>query len=303
MNSVSVLCKISDPLIKIIPPYRHRAESSCSSGSGGGGGGVVQRSVTPKLGTGNTCSGDNSCQTSSTSSPHFNTSELLQNTSLAYGGNYGGIKLATTTSSSITATSFTSNLRTEGPTMLVDPLYRTSLPPPTVDRAMLNAVMSQSLAVHSMHDDICSPPMSSGRSSTAHSTPPPVTAAISLKKDQSIYELPSSSNATVPLPTNVALLGVQKNEVLSTGITEEKDLSNGSLISQLEIKLQSRTNYLPTDNGSVASIGSKTVKRKAADGAEKPKRPRNNKACKSMKALLESVGPLISVIYEQFKAF
>ncbi|OZC06289.1 hypothetical protein X798_06723 [Onchocerca flexuosa] len=232
---------------------------------------------------------------------YFISQELLQNTSLAYGGNYGGIKLATTTSSSITATSFTSNLRTEGPTMLVDPLYRTSLPPPTVDRAMLNAVMSQSLAVHSMHDDICSPPMSSGRSSTAHSTPPPVTAAISLKKDQSIYELPSSSNATVPLPTNVALLGVQKNEVLSTGITEEKDLSNGSLISQLEIKLQSRTNYLPTDNGSVASIGSKTVKRKAADGAEKPKRPRNNKACKSMKALLESVGPLISETVSDFQ--
>ncbi|VDK86792.1 unnamed protein product [Onchocerca ochengi] len=296
------MLQISDPLIKIIPPYRHRAESSCSSGSGGGGGGggVVQRSVTPKLGIGNICSGDNSGQTSSTSSPHFNTSELLQNTSIAIGSNYGNIKLATTTSSSGIATSFTSNLRTEGPTMLVDPLYRTSLPPPTVDRAMLN-VMSQSLAVHSMHDDICSPPMSSGRSSTAHSTPPPVTAGISLKKDQLIYELPSSSNATVPLPTNVALLGIQKNEVLSTGITEEKDLSNGSLISQLEIKLQSRTNCLPTDNGSVASIGSKTVKRKAADGAEKPKRPRNNKACKSMKALLESVGPLISETVSDFQ--
>lgn len=70
------MLQISDPLIKIIPPYRHRAESSCSSGSGGGGGGggVVQRSVTPKLGIGNICSGDNSGQTSSTSSPHFNTS-------------------------------------------------------------------------------------------------------------------------------------------------------------------------------------------------------------------------------------
>lgn len=45
------------------------------------------------------------------------------------------------------------------------------------------------------------------------------------------------------------------------------------------------------------------VKRKAADGTEKPKRPRNNKACKSMKALLESVGPLISVIYEYFITF
>lgn len=67
------MLQISDPLIKIIPPYRHRAESSCSSGSGGGGG-VVQRAVTPKLGIGNTCSGDNSSQTSSTSSPHFNTS-------------------------------------------------------------------------------------------------------------------------------------------------------------------------------------------------------------------------------------
>uniref|UniRef100_A8P8A7 Uncharacterized protein n=1 Tax=Brugia malayi TaxID=6279 RepID=A8P8A7_BRUMA len=103
--------QISDPLIKIIPPYRHRAESSCSSGSGGGGG--VQRAVTPKLGTGNICSGDNSGQTSSTSSPHFNSSELLQNTSI--GSSYGSVKLATTTSSSGTATSFPSSLRAEGP--------------------------------------------------------------------------------------------------------------------------------------------------------------------------------------------
>uniref|UniRef100_A0AAF5PNX0 PHD-type domain-containing protein n=2 Tax=Wuchereria bancrofti TaxID=6293 RepID=A0AAF5PNX0_WUCBA len=291
---------ISDPLIKIIPPYRHRAESSCSSGSGGGGGGGgVQRAVTPKLGTGNICSGDNSGQTSSTSSPHFNSSELLQITSI--GSSYGSVKLATTTSSSGAATSFPSNLRAEGPAMLVDPLYRTSLPPPTVDRAMLNAVMSQSLAVHSMRDDACSPPMSSGRSSTAHSTPPPVTASVSLKKDQSVYELPSSSNATVSLPSNVTLLdaSAQKSE-LSTDIAEEKDL-NGSLISQLEIKLQSRTNYVPTDNGSVASVGNKTVKRKAADTAERPKRPRNNKACKSMKALLESVGPLISETVSDFQ--
>ncbi|VDN83293.1 unnamed protein product [Brugia pahangi] len=289
--------QISDPLIKIIPPYRHRAESSCSSGSGGGGG--VQRAVTPKLGTGNICSGDNSGQTSSTSSPHFNSSELLQNTSI--GSSYGSVKLATTTSSSGTATSFPSSLRAEGPAMLVDALYRTSLPPPTVDRAMLNAVMSQSLAVHSMRDDACSPPMSSGRSSTAHSTPPPVTASVSLKKDQSVYELPSSSNATISLPSNVALLGAsaQKSE-LSTDIAEEKDL-NGSLISQLEIKLQSRTNYVPIDNGSVASVGNKTVKRKAAEAAERPKRPRNNKACKSMKALLESVGPLISETVSDFQ--
>ncbi|EJW88359.1 hypothetical protein WUBG_00731 [Wuchereria bancrofti] len=295
------MLQISDPLIKIIPPYRHRAESSCSSGSGGGGGGGggVQRAVTPKLGTGNICSGDNSGQTSSTSSPHFNSSELLQITSI--GSSYGSVKLATTTSSSGAATSFPSNLRAEGPAMLVDPLYRTSLPPPTVDRAMLNAVMSQSLAVHSMRDDACSPPMSSGRSSTAHSTPPPVTASVSLKKDQSVYELPSSSNATVSLPSNVTLLdaSAQKSE-LSTDIAEEKDL-NGSLISQLEIKLQSRTNYVPTDNGSVASVGNKTVKRKAADTAERPKRPRNNKACKSMKALLESVGPLISETVSDFQ--
>ncbi|KAM3722983.1 Zinc finger protein [Dirofilaria immitis] len=296
---------ISDPLIKIIPPYRHRAESSCSSGSGGGGvgGGAVHGAVTPKLGTGNAYSGDNSGQTSSTSSPHFNTSELLQNASPAISSNYGNVKLATTISSSGTATSFASSLRPEGPTMLVDSLYRTSLPPPAVDRAMLNAVMSQPLAIHSMREDACSPPMSSGRSSTAHSTPPPVTTAVSLKKDLTIYELPSSSNATVPLLTNVTLFGVsaQKSEVLSTGVAEEKDLNNGSLISQLEIKLHSRTNYVPTDNGSVTSAGSKTVKRKAADGAEKPKRPRNNKACKSMKALLESVGPLISETVSDFQ--
>ncbi|EFO20636.2 hypothetical protein LOAG_07852, partial [Loa loa] len=293
---------ISDPLIKIIPPYRHRAESSCSSGSGGGGnGGGVQRAVTPKLAVGNICSGDNSGQTSSTSSPHFSTSELLQNTTPAISSSYVGVKLGATTSSSGTTTSFSSGLRTEGPAMLADPLYRTSLPPPTVDRAMLNAAMSQSLTVHSMRDDACSPPMSSGRSSTAHSTPPPVTASVSLKKDQSVYELPSSSNATVPLPTNVALFGVsaQKSEVLSTGVAE--DLNNGSLISQLEIKLQSRTNYVPTDNGSIASVGSKNAKRKAADGTEKPKRPRNNKACKSMKALLESVGPLISETVSDFQ--
>lgn len=49
-----------------------------------------------------------------------------------------------------------------------------------------------------------------------------------------------------------------QSELLSTGIAEEKDLNNGSLISQLEIKLQSRTNYVPTDNGSVANVGSKT---------------------------------------------
>ncbi|VDK76361.1 unnamed protein product [Litomosoides sigmodontis] len=296
---------ISDPLIKIIPPYRHRAESSCSSGSGGGGG-VVQRAVTPKLGIRNICSGDNSGQTSSTSSPHFNTSELLQNTPPAISSSYGNVKLTTATSSSGSAASFSSNLRTEAPTMLVDPLYRTSLPPPTVDRAMLNAVMSQSLAIHSMRDDACSPPTSSGRSSTTHSTPPPVASAASIKKDQSVYELPSSSNATIPFPASVTLFGVsaQKNE-LSSGMTEEKDLNNGSLISQLEIKLQSRTNYVPTDNGSVASVGSKTgiyfAKRKAADGMEKPKRPRNNKACKSMKALLESVGPLISETVSDFQ--
>ncbi|KAL4003316.1 hypothetical protein ACH3XW_7100 [Acanthocheilonema viteae] len=295
------MLQISDPLIKIIPPYRHRAESSCSSGSGGGGG-VVQRAVTPKLSIGNICSSDNSGQTSSTSSPHFNTSELLQNTSPAISSSYGSVKLATTTSSSGTAASFSSSLRTEGPTMLVDPLYRTSLPPPTVDRAMLNAVMSQSLAIHPMRDDACSPPTSSGRSSTTHSTPPPVASSVLLKKDQSVYELPSSSNSTIPLSANVTLFGVsaQKGELLSTGM-EEKDLNNGSLISQLEIKLHSRTNYVPTDNGSVANVGSKTVKRKAVDGVEKPKRPRNNKACKSMKALLESVGPLISETVSDFQ--
>lgn len=72
-----VILQINDPLIKIVPPYRHRAESSCSSGSGGGGGGVVQRAVTPKLGVRNIYSGDNSTQTSSTSSPHFNTSVII----------------------------------------------------------------------------------------------------------------------------------------------------------------------------------------------------------------------------------
>ncbi|MCP9258316.1 Protein AF-10 [Dirofilaria immitis] len=291
--------QISDPLIKIIPPYRHRAESSCSSGSGGGGvgGGAVHGAVTPKLGTGNAYSGDNSGQTSSTSSPHFNTSELLQNASPAISSNYGNVKLATTISSSGTATSFASSLRPEGPTMLVDSLYRASLPPPAVDRAMLNAVMSQPLAIHSMREDACSPPMSSGRSSTAHSTPPPVTTAVSLKKDLTIYELPSSSNATVPLLTNVTLF----ERGIINRCSGRKDLNNGSLISQLEIKLHSRTNYVPTDNGSVTSAGSKTVKRKAADGAEKPKRPRNNKACKSMKALLESVGPLISETVSDFQ--
>lgn len=55
---------------------------------------------------------------------YFVLQELLQNTSPAISSSYGTVKLATTTSSSGTATSFSSSLRTEGPTMLVDPLYR-----------------------------------------------------------------------------------------------------------------------------------------------------------------------------------
>lgn len=55
---------------------------------------------------------------------YFVLQELLQNTSPAISSSYGSVKLVTTTSSSGTATSFASSLRTEGPAMLVDPLYR-----------------------------------------------------------------------------------------------------------------------------------------------------------------------------------
>lgn len=45
---------------------------------------------------------------------------------------------------------------------------------------------------------------------------------------------------------------------LSSGVVEEKDSKNGSLISQLETKLQSRMNCVPMGNGSISSIGSKS---------------------------------------------
>ncbi|VDN01410.1 unnamed protein product [Thelazia callipaeda] len=303
---ISVL-QIGDPLIKIIPPYRLRAESSCSSGSGGGGGGGVavvgiHRSITPKLSVGNICSGENSTQTSSTSSPHFNNSELIHHSSASLNNNYyANVKLPTVSSVTENAVSVSSSMRTAGSTMLIDPLHRPSLQPATVDRTMLSAMMSQSLALHAIREDACSPPVSSGRSSTAHSTPPPVT--VSLKKDQSLYDLPCSSNASVPLPSNVALFGLsnQKNEVLSTSLANTKDLNNGNLISQLEIKLHSKTNYASTDSGAATSLGNKAIKRKAVEGIDRPKRPRNTKACKSMKALLESVGPLISETVSDFQ--
>lgn len=46
---------------------------------------------------------------------------------------------------------------------------------------------------------------------------------------------------------------------MATGLMEEKDLNNGSLISQLEVKLPSRINYGSADV-SLAAVAIKTGK-------------------------------------------
>ncbi|VDK24179.1 unnamed protein product [Anisakis simplex] len=108
--------------------------------------------------------------------------------------------------------------------MLLDPIQRTPLPPTSVDRAMMNVVLSQPLGAHhaTIIDDTCSPPVSSGRSSIVRDTPPPAAAALSSSKcDQpSNLEILASSATIVPLPSNMGtLIGSSLVKVFITAFT------------------------------------------------------------------------------------
>ncbi|VDM47494.1 unnamed protein product [Toxocara canis] len=176
--------------------------------------------------------------------------------------------------------------------MLLDPIQRTPLPPTSVDRAMMNAVLSQPLGAHTILDGACSPPVSSGRSSIVHDTPPPAAAALSSSKcDQ---------------PSNLEILASSASIADISPLLNEKPLNNGTITTSPGVAdLSSNFVNSSADNKQAAPVAplQKAVKRsRTSEMGDRPKRPRNNnKTSKSVKALLESVGPLISETVSDFQ--
>ncbi|KHN86801.1 Uncharacterized protein F54F2.2, isoform a, partial [Toxocara canis] len=301
--------QIGDPLIKIIPAYRHRAQSSsCSSTTSGGG-----QQISPRL--------NNACNGIPQTTDHFLSRSLLSSISPIGSNIYSN---NSNRSASVTPLSGISSQNApsvqvlpndtsrhrDSNAMLLDPIQRTPLPPTSVDRAMMNAVLSQPLGAHTILDGACSPPVSSGRSSIVHDTPPPAAAALSSSKcDQpSNLEILASSASIVPLPSNMGtLIGSPLTKADISPLLNEKPLNNGTITTSPGVADLSSPNFVNSsaDNKQAAPVAplQKAVKRsRTSEMGDRPKRPRNNnKTSKSVKALLESVGPLISETVSDFQ--
>uniref|UniRef100_A0A0N5AQ17 Protein sickie n=1 Tax=Syphacia muris TaxID=451379 RepID=A0A0N5AQ17_9BILA len=312
--------RISDPLIKVIPPYRHRDQSSsCSSTTSGGGGQQFSPHFTSSF-NGNLSSSDgfnSRCsyitltsrwclfriffqqQVPLNSSPISNTlfgTNQVNSTSI----------LSTVTTqrpaTSVVPAADRSGLR-DGGNMLVDPIRRAPLPQTSVDRAMISAMMSQPIGQTLL--ERTSSPMSSGRSSAAQDSSPSTAQNVpSMKLDQSSNaELHVSSASIVPLPSNIAAIvnsNSQKDD-LKPLITDVA--LNNENVSVLSSNQSAISPVYTTIDGKAIPAMQRAVKRARTNQlGEKSKKPRSNiRANKSMKTLLESVGPLVSETVTDFQ--
>ncbi|VDD97015.1 unnamed protein product, partial [Enterobius vermicularis] len=294
---------ISDPLIKVIPPYRHREQSSsCSSTTSGGG-----QQFSPHFSTafnGNLSNSDGFINRRLSLNASPLNSGLYTNSQLNSVASLPTASAQRSTTASSVSVSDGSGLR-DGGNMLVDPLHRTALPQTSVDRAMMSAMMSQPVVGQTVLDGTCGSPISSGRSSAVQDSSPPVASNLSaLKIDQTANaDMHVTSAAVVPLPSNM-------NAVLS-GTAPKDDLKpllgdsalNNENISALASSQSSVSPVYNSVDGKTASSVQRAVKRpRTSQTTDKAKKPRNNiRANKSMKTLLESVGPLVSETVTDFQ--
>uniref|UniRef100_A0A9J2P2P5 Uncharacterized protein n=1 Tax=Ascaris lumbricoides TaxID=6252 RepID=A0A9J2P2P5_ASCLU len=299
--------QIGDPLIKIIPAYRHRAQSSsCSSTTSGGG-----QQISPRL--------NNTFNGIPPNADHFLSRTLLSSISPIGSNVYSNSNrsasvtplsgISSQNTPSVPTLPNDGNTHRDGSAMLHDPIQRTPLPPTSVDRAMMNAVLSQPLGGHAILDGACSPPVSSGRSSIVQDTPPPAAAALSSSKCEqpSNLDILASSASIVPLPSSMGtLIGSPLMKADISPVLNEKPLNNGTLITSPGTELSSpnsmQTSVNVKQTAPVSSLPKAVKRSRTSDLGDRPKRPRNNnKTSKSVKALLESVGPLISETVSDFQ--
>ena len=298
---------ISDPLIKVIPPYRHREQSSsCSSTTSGGGG----QQFSPHF--------NSSYNGNVSSSDGFINRRLSLNSSPLSSGLYGSsnqqlnsvtqlpaASIQRTAAATTGSVSDGSGLR-ESEAMLVDPIHRNPLSQNSVDRAIMSAMMSQPIVGQTVLDRACASPVSSGRSSAVQDSSSPVAPNISsaTKNDQSSNaEMHVSSATVVPLPSNISKMvtAVLPKEdakpLLADNALNNENIAtlapNHSLVSPV---------YASVDGKTISGIQRAVKRPRTNQTGDKTKKPRSNiRANKSMKTLLESVGPLVSETVTDFQ--